>query len=394
MSTEPTELLYLRDAYLATAEARVTAVALAPDGKTLASGGYDKAVFLWNVGPVLDRARGGAEQVAAKDAAPEPRPNGEAKGDAPKELRAGIIGLDTSHVIAFTKILNDPEAEPDVAGCRVVAAFPEGSPDIESSVSRVPAYTKQIQEMGVEIVDSIDALLERVDVVLLETNDGRPHLEQIMPCLKAGKPVFIDKPVAGTLADAVAIYEAARKHNVPVFSSSSLRFAEGAQALRNGKIGDILGCDAYSPAALEETHPDLFWYGIHGVETLFTVMGPGCKTVVRTHTPDFDVVVGTWDDGRIGTFRGIRKGRSGMGGTAFGTKGIEQVGPSSGYRPMLVEVVRFFRTGEPPVDERETLEIYAFMEAADESKRQGGVPVSVQEVLDKARAEAERKLRE
>jgi predicted dehydrogenase len=361
-------------AILAGHAAKVTAVALAPDGKTLASAGQDKLLALWDVGAVLAGAK----------------PQAAGEGEKPKELRAGIIGLDTSHVTAFTKLLNDPAVAPDLAGCKIVAAYPKGSPDIESSTSRVPEYTAEVQKHGVEIVDSIDALLEKVDVVFLETNDGRPHLEQALPCFKAGKPVFIDKPIAGSLADAVAIFEAAKEHKVPVFSSSSLRFSEGAQALRKGKIGDILGCDAYSPCSLEKTHPDLFWYGIHGVESLFTVMGPGCRSVTRTSTPDLDVVVGTWEGGRVGTFRGIRKGKSGYGGTAFGTNGIAEIGSYGGYRPLLVECVKFFRTGEPPVSEQETLEIYAFMEAADESKRQGGVPVTLESVFAKAREEAKR----
>ena len=130
--------------------------------------------------------------------------------------------------------------------------------------------------MGVEIVPSIEALLEKVDVVLLETNDGRPHLEQAAPVLKAGKPVFIDKPVAGTLADVVAIYELSKRYGTPVFSSSALRYAAGVQEVVKGKVGKILACDAYSPAVMEPNHPDLFWYGIHGVEFLYTVMGPGC----------------------------------------------------------------------------------------------------------------------
>jgi hypothetical protein len=306
----------------------------------------------------------------------------------PKELRAGIIGLDTSHAVAFTKLLNDTTAKDHVEGCRVVAAYPKGSPDIESSVTRVPEYTKQVREMGVEIVDSIASLIAKVDVVFLETNDGRPHLEQVLPLLKARKPVFIDKPIAGSLADAAAIFDAANQHKVPVFSSSSLRFAEGAQALRGGKVGDVIGCDAYSPCPLEQTHPDLFWYGIHGVETLFTVMGGGCESVQRVSTPGTDIVVGTWKGGRVGTFRGIRAGSSGYGGTAFGSKGISPVGPYGGYRPLLVEIVKFFETGVAPVSQEETLEIYAFMDAADESKRRGGATVTLASVLAKARAGA------
>ena len=309
-----------------------------------------------------------------------------------KEIRVGIIGLDTSHATAFTKLLNDPQVEDDLAGCRVVAAYPKGSPDIPSSVQRVPEYTKQVQEMGVEVVDSIAQLLEKVDAVLLETNDGRPHLEQVLPVLKAGKPVFVDKPIAGSLGDAVAIFEAARQHKVPMFSASSLRFTPGAVAIRAGKLGDVVGCDAYSPCPTEKTHPDFFWYGIHGVETLFTVMGPGCESVTRVTTPGSDVAVGQWKGGRIGTFRGIRTGSSDYGGTAFGTKGIQSIGSDAGYRPLLVEVAKFFRSGIAPVDEQETLEIYAFMEAADESKRQGGKPVSIASVLEKARSEARTKL--
>jgi predicted dehydrogenase len=197
--------------------------------------------------------------------------------------------------------------------------------------------------------------------------------------------VFVDKPIAGSLSDAVAIFEAARHYNVPLFSSSSLRWIVGGQDVRNGSIGPVTGADMYSPCSLEATHPDLFWYGIHGVEALFTVMGTGCESVSRTSTPDFDVAVGTWSGGRIGTFRGIRKGQGGYGGTVFGEKGKVTLDQYGGYAPLVEAIVHFFRTGEAPVTEAETLEIYAFMEAADESKRHGGAPVTLESVLAKAR---------
>jgi len=305
---------------------------------------------------------------------------GETSGE---EIRVGIIGLDTSHVTAFTKVFNDPKAEGDLAACRVVAAYPEGSPDIESSTSRVPIYTKDMKAMGIEIVPSIEALLEKVDAVCLETNDGRPHLAQLLPVLKAKKRVFIDKPIAGSLADAIAIFEASKEHGVPVFSSSSLRFSSQNQAVRNGSIGTVTKAHCGSPATIEETHPDLFWYGIHGVESLFTVMGTGCESVVRTTTPDGRIrVAGTWRGGRTGVF----EERKGYGGTATGDKGDAEVGTYDGYKPLVVEIARYFRTGEVPVSPGETLEIYAFMEAADESKRQGGKRVTLDSVLRKARA--------
>jgi len=321
---------------------------------------------------------------------------GPGRGDEPaadgKPIRVGIIGLDTSHSTAFTKLLNDIADAQHVPGCRVVAATPKGSDSIASSVSRIPEYTAEVKKHGVEIVDGIPALLERVDVVLLETNDGRPHLEQVIPVLAAGKPVFVDKPIAGSLADAVAIQRLAAKRGVPLFSASSLRFAAGTLAVRTGSIGAVTGADTYSPCALEATHPDLFWYGIHGVEALFTALGPGCASVTRTHSADFDLVSGLWGDGRIGTFRGIRRGAAGYGGVAFGEKGTAPVGGFDGYRPLLVEIVRFFQTGQSPVAAAETLEIYAFMEAADESKRQGGKPVTLAAVLEKAEADATRRL--
>jgi len=355
---------------------KISDLALSSDESLLATAGYDKTVMLWSVLEAL--ALGQTEK----------------KAEAPKkEMKIGIIGLDTSHVIAFTKILNAKKKDDDVLGYRIVAAYPKGSPDIESSTSRVPEYTKEMKEMGVKIVDSIEELCQQVDAVLLESNDGRPHLEQVIPVLKAGKPVFIDKPVAGSLADAVAIYELSKLYKVPVFSASSLRFSEGAQALRNGKLGKILGCDAYSPCSLEKTHPDLFWYGIHGVETLFTVMGAGCESVTRASTDDFEVVTGKWSEGRIGTFRGIRKGGGGYGGTAFGEKGVSPIGSYGGYKPLLVEILKFFTTGKEPVSAQETLEIYAFMEAADESKRQGGKPVTLESVFKKAQEEAAGKIK-
>jgi predicted dehydrogenase len=251
----------------------------------------------------------------------------------------------------------------------------------------VAGYTKQLrEEFGVEIVDSIEALLPKVDVVLLESVDGRPHLEQVKPVFKAKKPVFIDKPVAGSLADAIRIFDLAREHNVPCFSSSSLRFSPGILAMRNNaKVGDVLGCDAYGPCALEEHHPDLFWYGIHGVETLFTIMGTGCETVSRVQTKDTELVTGVWKGGCVGTFRGIRSGKSDYGATVFGTNGIAPSGGYGGYEPLVVEICKFFRTGKPPVSAEETLEIFAFMEAADESKRQGGSPVTLASVMTKAR---------
>ena len=192
---------------------------------------------------------------------------------AQKIMRIGIIGLDTSHSTAFTELINGGSDETFSKGFRVVAAYPYGSKTIQSSYGRIPGYIEKVKAQGVEIVPSIAELLDKVDCVLLETNDGRLHLEQAIEVFKAGKICYIDKPIGATLGDAIAIYEMAERYNIPIFSSSALRFTPQNQKLRNGELGKILGADCYSPHKVEPTHPDFGFYGIHGVETLYTVMG-------------------------------------------------------------------------------------------------------------------------
>jgi hypothetical protein len=311
----------------------------------------------------------------------------------PAPLRAGMIGLDTSHVPAFAKIFNNPNATGDLAGIRIVAGYPGGT-DIPASRDRVKGFTEQLRAMGIEIVDSILTLLEKVDVVLLESVDGRIHLQEATPVIEAGKPLFIDKPVAGSLADVIVIYELAKKHNVPCFSSSSLRFSPGVQELlKNEKLGTIAGAATWGPCSYQEGTPDMFFYGVHGIEPLYVLMGTGCETVSRIQTKDTDLVSGVWKDGRVGTYRGIRKNKAEFGAVAFGSKGIVETGREGGYEELCTEIGRFFKTGKPPVSVEETIEIFAFMEAADESKRQGGAPVSLKDVLSKARAAAGLKLK-
>jgi predicted dehydrogenase len=291
------------------------------------------------------------------------------------DLRLGIIGCDTSHVTAFTETLSNPDAKGHVAGGKVVAAYKGGSADIPSSISRVKGYANTLQEKyGVKMYDSIEELCKNVDAVLLESVDGRPHLEQVKPVLQARKPVFIDKPMAASLPDVIEIFRLAREAKVPIFSSSSLRFARDTQAVHNGSIGKVTYAETYGPCELEPHHPDLFWYGVHGVESLFTIMGTGCQTVQRQTTPDGKIeVVGTWSGGRKGVFREDKS----FHGLAKGEKGETAAGSFDGYQPLLVAIMKFLETGVAPVKPEETIEIIAFMEAADESKKQGGAPVKI-----------------
>ena len=295
-------------------------------------------------------------------------------------LRVGMIGLDTSHVVAFAQLIRDAKPGDELAGLKIVAAYPGGSRDLPDSWNRVQQYTDQLRAMNVQIVGSIDELLAKVDAVMLESVDGRPHLAQARPVIAAGKPLFIDKPMTASLADAMEIFRLAAEKKVPCFSASSLRFSSSFQAVRRkpSPWGDVKSCIAWSPLHVEPHHPDLFWYGIHGVEILYTIMGPGCKTVTRAAP---DKVVGVWADGRRGTF----VAKDGYGAQVEGTRRSGLAGTYEGYKPLVVEIARFFQSGRPPVSAEETLEILAFMEAADASKRAGGAPVTIESVMANAR---------
>ncbi len=309
-------------------------------------------------------------------------------------LRAGIIGLDTSHVPAFTKIFNDPQASGDLAGIRVVAGYPGGT-DFPPSRDRVQKFTETVRGMGVEIVDSIAQLLAQVDVVLLESVDGRIHLQEAIPVILAGKPVFIDKPLAGSLVDAMAIHELAKQHAVPCFSSSSYRFSPGIlKLIKNERVGFIAGAATWGPCSYQSETPDMAFYGIHGIEALYTLMGDGCETVTRTKAKETDLVSGIWHDGRIGTYRGIRQNNAEAGAMVFGSTSIAVAEKGGSYADLCQEIGKFFHSRTAPVSLETTIEMFAFMEAADESSRRGGQPVSIAEVLKTAQAATQARLKQ
>ena len=306
-----------------------------------------------------------------------------AQAESNPPIRLGIIGTDTSHVIEFTRIFNDASDPEHVPGLRVVAAFKGGSPDVAESWERVDKYAAELREKWkVEIVDSIPTLCSMVDGVLLESVDGRTHLNQARPLFAAGKPVFIDKPLAASYQDAKEIARLASQAGVPWFSSSSLRYWEETQRLKNLEgSGRILTYSVISPSPAEPHHPDLMWYGIHGVEILFTLMGTGCESVSHMNTDAEDVVVGKWPGERLGVMRGFRKGLYAYGITAFTDKTVVNSAPKPfSYRPLLVEIAKFMHTRVPPVSAAETLEIFAFMQAAELSKQQGGAEVPLSRV--------------
>jgi len=300
-------------------------------------------------------------------------------------LRIGLIGMDTSHVPAFTKLFNDPAATGDLAGFRVVAGFPDGS-DTPMSRDRIVGFTEEARELGVEIVDSVEALIERCDRLMILSVDGRIHLRQAEALFAAGKPVFVDKPVAGNLAGCIGLYKLAESRSVPCFSASSTRFGPMiADPAWRVEAGEVLGATSWGPLAYQAGMPELFFYGIHGIEALFTAIGPGCESVTRVKTPVHDLVTGVWSGGRVGVYRGLLQGSKSYGLTVHGSEANVNLIEEPSYEALCGQIGRFFKTGVSPVSPAETLEIYAFMEAADESVRRGGAAVEIAEVMERAR---------
>ncbi len=316
------------------------------------------------------------------------------------DLKLGLIGLDTSHCIAFTRALNDAALPDHVAGGRIVAAVKTFSPDMPASVDRVEGYAATLErEFGIRLLPSIEQLCSEVDAVLIVSLDGRAHLDQARQVFAAKKPVFIDKPLASSLREVIEIFRLAKEAGVPVFSASSYRFYESMAALKRADVGEVRSAISYGPAYLDAHHPDLFFYGIHPAEALFAVLGQGCESVVRSHTQDSDVVTGTWSGGRLGVLHGLRTKAIPHKVTVFGSTGFAEQEPTGArfnvfgaindspapggdsYASLLRQIMLFFQTGVPPVGAEETIELFAFMEAADESKRRGGQPVTLSEVI-------------
>ncbi len=308
----------------------------------------------------------------------------------PPDLRIGIIGLDTSHAEQFTMRLNDAANPNHIPGGRVVAAFPTGSPDLEDSQSRIEGYTATVRDKyGVKIVGSIQELCAGVDAVMVLSLDGRKHPEQAREVIAMKKPFFLDKPVAASLKDAVQIFSLADTVGVPMFSASAVRWYPGVVEVATAESSPAISALSYGPSPVLNGHPDLFFYGIHPTEALFTVMGSGCQSVARAGgPPDASVITGVWDGGRTGTlhalhFLPMESKHYKVVRFGGGQQVIEQK-TQGDYTPMLREILKFFQTKQPPVTAAQTLEIYAFMEAAEESKRRKGASVALRDVLQKA----------
>jgi hypothetical protein len=293
-------------------------------------------------------------------------------------IRLGILDFDTSHVVEFIRRLNHKGSDKEqwVDGAEVVVGCPGES---RIMPERIPGYVKEVEKLGVPLVDKPADMIGKVDGMLIESQEGGAHWERARPFLEAGLPCYIDKPFTCSVTDARKIVELADRKKVPVFSASSLRYVPELTAfVADEKHGKILGALAYGPAPYfdkdPKLNPGLYHYGIHAVEILYTLMGPGCERVTCTHEKGADVVTGQWKDGRLATVRGIRAGRADYGCVAFTEKGAQPLVLNTRfiYRELLKRVVALFTEKKPSLDVAVIVEIVAFIEAANKSATNHG----------------------
>jgi predicted dehydrogenase len=293
------------------------------------------------------------------------------------DLKIGLVGLDTSHVVAFSKCFNKPGDAEHVPGGKVTCAFPGGSKDFGQSIDRVDKFTAQVKdEFGVAIFDKPESVAEAVDLLFITAVDGRSHLDYVRKTIPFNRPTFIDKPLAVTSRDAKEIFNLGEQHHTPIMSCSSLRYAQPLEAaLADESGGAIVGCDVFGPMNIEPTQGGLFWYGIHSVEIVNRVMGAGCREVKATTTDKQDLISATWPDGRLASIHGVRHAHAKFGVTIHREKGFQFVDVASGqrsyYAMMLDAIMRSLPKGKSDVDPKDTIEIIRLIEAANESRANG-----------------------
>ena len=296
-------------------------------------------------------------------------------------LNVGMIGLDTSHCEGLVQLLNDAQDPHHVPGARVVQAYPGGTQTCAVSRDRVHGFTETLRDKhGIRLCASIEDTAKGMDAFLLTSVDGRQHLEQLRILARFGKPVFVDKPFACSSTDAHAMVDIMAHCQAPLMSCSSLHFAAGVARTDQCPVR-IQACETFGPMAILDDYPAYFWYGIHSADLLYAYMGTGCRQVRTIHEKDMDLLVGQWPDGRIGMVRGLRhEGKKPFGRILFTGDGVvydleEETPPPAAL--LADRILKFFHSGESPIAIQETLEIVAFLEAAESSMRQGGLPVTI-----------------
>jgi hypothetical protein len=293
-------------------------------------------------------------------------------------IRIGIIGMDSTHAIEFTRLINAETS----SSARIVGACVGCETDFPLSLNRREQIGRTLnEEFKLPVFSSAKELLDQVDSIMVLNCDGRCHRREILPLLSAKKPIFVDKPFSADWREAVEILQAARTSGTPCFSASALRYSAGldsAKKLLTDRPARI-GCSV--PHRAEPGHPDLSWYGIHGVEAAYALLGVGCRTVKRNISKSEDVTTGVWADGSEVAIHRSTNDASAEFRTTVTATGGEEIIRGHNYHGLIKAIVQFFETGRTPVSEKEMIEVLAFIAAADESRDANGANIDLPQML-------------
>jgi predicted dehydrogenase len=291
-------------------------------------------------------------------------------------FRIGAIGVDSSHLAEFTRRINQRN-DAGLTRCRVTAFWDAGNHRMPAE--QVAGWCKAAEDLGAARAASEEALLSRVDGVMVLAVDGASHARLAGAALARGLPSYIDKPLTCSLSEARWILEAARSGGARCYSASSLRFAAELAMCRGQELGELVAIDAYGPGELNDAMPGVFFYGVHTIEMVDAIWGPGVERVRAFRGEHRDLVDLWYRDGRHAHLRLERRGCYDFGGTVHGSKGLRsfRVDFSEVYNRLIEGMTGFFEGGPAPAALRDIVENVAVMEAANLSLGAGGGGVKV-----------------
>jgi hypothetical protein len=280
-------------------------------------------------------------------------------------VRVGMLGIENSHSVAYTRLWQG-EASPEerVAGARVVACLFQARTDQDADDEK--KFLAQLQEMGVEkVVSKPEDMLGDVDAVAVVSRDGNEHLPLAAPFLKAGLPTFVDKPMATDLKVAREIVALATAGNAPLFSASAVRYAPEVTEYQGARddFGAVRTGTVWCPASR-----DLAFYGIHAVEVMSALWGPGAKWVSAFHSDEKHLAWVGYEDGGVYACQLVRYGYPGFWFTYLGEKKSGATEIHSTYVPICQAMTRMFHDRRTPLDPAISLESVAILEAFGKSR--------------------------
>ncbi|MDD3926211.1 MAG: Gfo/Idh/MocA family oxidoreductase [bacterium] len=297
--------------------------------------------------------------------------------------KIGIAGINTSHAYVFGGYINGINEADYFSSApgwtyELFAGDKEADRGFLRNKGHITVCWDSESENAVKLsracgIDRTAPTLEdmagEVDAVMILEKDGAKHLEMTRPFLEAGLPVFIDKPLAGSYADASAIKLLANENRATAFSYSAFRYAEGMDDLRREieAMGGASFCSVCAPC-----HESFTFYGIHGLEMLMSLVSKPVRSVedypdaADRHLVKLDFVDGS--KGILATWHGLSS-YSVFVSNGQGKELNSHFGTSTVMKDVVVRIVDQLIGNEPPLPLDETLEIIRIVEQVERTAR-------------------------